>query len=247
MQVGSVVRVRLSDKASRRAVLATLPDNADGSSSSSAACCCCCILWEDDAPRPILPQDDGDAVFLVTPHFKHDDHQQVECEEITETTVAVSELMPLLDFETKQRPTTTGTAPVLDWKECGDQLLRIGDAAAAVPYYERALRLTSPSSVSQLLQIVGATVLLKESGRVVAADVDCIDDDHGECDVTVVETGHEKSVRASDILLCLLPLDDDHVQERILLNLARCLLQLAEPTTTRTSCATNRRRPRCSM
>lgn len=210
MEVGCTVRAHRSATTTRRAVIATLQESE------------ACLLWEDDTPRPMQ-----NALFLVAPQFED------ACEAEEETTVPVTELKGLFDFEYRQSDVSVKSATsIQEWKECGDQLLKAGDAASAVAYYEHALHLSSSP-----LQ-VGSTVLIQVSGHAVAAEVDCIDDT--SIDVTIVETGHDKTVQRSSALLCILEPEADHLQVRILLNLTRCFLQLAETTNaTKTS-----RRPR---
>lgn len=229
MEVGSTVRARryhLGQSTTRRAIVATLQDAE------------ACLLWEDDVPRPLHQKtyhDSQQPFFLVTPHFAQKDSAE-------ETNVPVSDIMELLDFENQQLfNASSDECTAQDSKERGDQLLRIGDASAAVAYYEHALSLTST------LQI-GSTVLIKCSGRAVAAEVDCINNDAKDSsaatvDLTIMETGEDKLVPATDIMLCLLESgnNNDRVQERILLNLTRCLLQLAETATA--SSAAERRVP----
>jgi hypothetical protein len=75
---------------------------------------------------------------------------------------------------------------------------------------------------------------------ILPAEVDCIDDgdadssSNGTVDVTLCETGQEIVVPVADILLCRLE-TRDFLQERVVLNLARSLLQLATMETARSS------------
>lgn len=200
MQVGTIVRVRRSATTigARLALIATV----QGSEA--------CILWEDDTPRPVF---NDDTRFLVTPHFQPGAEQPQQAEE---TTLPIDQLMELFDFEKNPPPKES----ILEWKECGDRLLKAGDFVSAVSYYEHALQESSKLQV-------GSTVLIQASGYAVAAEIDCIDDVDDVIDVTIMETGHEQTVKIKEILISLLDTEDS-VQQRILLNLTRCLLQLAE-------------------
>ena len=192
MEVGSVVRVpRDETKLTGRAVVATLYD--DGTVA--------CLLWEDLAPRPIIAQP-----FIVTPMMPRSKEEK-EC------TRARSEISPLLDFEEKREKDES----VEVWKERGDSLLRLGDASAAIPYYEAAL------AVSSVLQ-VGSTVLVssqKDAFRV--AEIDCLEDDN----VDISMGDEEATIPATDVKLSFLP-NHESLQVRILLNLTRCLMQVAD-------------------
>jgi preprotein translocase subunit YajC len=140
--------------------------------------------------------------------------------------------MPLLDFETEEQhgdddeksahssSTTATTTTAAEWKDRGDRLLRIGDASAATTYYEMALR-----KCSTCLHI-GSSVLINVGGHAVLAEVDCIDRD--DIEVTIPQDGTERTVKQEQIILCVSEPDTERMQERILLNLTRCLLQLAE-------------------
>jgi Skp family chaperone for outer membrane proteins len=192
IQVGSVVRApRAATKRKKRAVVATLPDE-DGK---------VCILWEDVAPRPL-----GRRRFLVTPMVPH------RKDEEREETVCQSVLGYLLDFEENKEE----EASVAVWKERGDALLRLGDASAAIPFYEAGL------SASSILQ-VGSSVLVSDKETIQVAEVDCLEED---CvDVTIGKV--EATMRASNVKLCLCPGQESR-QVRILLNLTRCLMQVAD-------------------
>jgi tetratricopeptide (TPR) repeat protein len=139
-----------------------------------------------------------------------------------ESTVEISEILPLLDFEREM----IDDVSVSEWKDRGDTLLKLGDASAAVPLYERALHIlgSSPNKVS-----IGSVVIVKQKGFFKLVQVDCID--HDEVDVTHVdEEEKEETLAVSDIVLAVPQRDGKLFQERILLNLARCFLQLAATT-----------------
>lgn len=232
--VGATVRVpRSLSKATSKATIATI--QAEENSAT--------VLFEPLAPRPLIispksasaPLDkDGAKVqpkrrlkrcFLVSPTIE--EQGSGENDQEMEATVDISDVKALLDFEnekdgTLQHSETNYIESIPIMKECGDQLLRLGDPSTACSYYEMALHLSS------ILQ-VGSSVIVKEGGHAVVADVDCLDDD--DIEVTMVTTEEEKVIQEKNILLCILHNDlgeDGHKQERILLNLARCLLQLAE-------------------
>jgi tetratricopeptide (TPR) repeat protein len=215
-QVGSVVRARLIDhpKATQRALVATVQDEKT-----------VCILWEDEAPRVRQGADKKPLhrSFLVTPALK-DTADEVE------SNVAVEEILELLSFETNSVEEADSANDDLslhqkmqEWKEHGDQLLRLGDATAAAEFYEAAL------GISKKVQI-GSSVILKVGGHTKIAEVDCTDADDNTMDVEI-ETGEEKTIAQSDALIVIMEPDNDRLQERILLNLARCMLQLADITT----------------
>lgn len=224
--VGTTVRASHPDPAkssgSGRATIATIQDTT------------ACVLWEPLSPKAFSTSISGSKKgpkrrlkrsFLVTPWIKPQESQSSEQD--TEATVDVKDLKVLLDFEkdldTPMVVSEDGDEITL-WKERGDQLLRLGDPSSACSYYETALRLSS------ILQ-VGSSVIVREGGHAKVADVDCLDDDDEDCiEITVDETGEEKVVKEKEICLCILYNDAEagHRQERILLNLARCLLQLAE-------------------
>jgi tetratricopeptide (TPR) repeat protein len=215
-QVGSVVRAKLIDhpKATRRALVATVQDERTRT---------ICVLWEDEAPRIRRGADNKPLhrSFLVTPVLK-------DAADEVESDIAVEEIMQLLPFETDYVEETDSANDDKDlrqkmqtWKEHGDQLLRLGDTTAAAEYYEAAL------GISRNVQI-GSSIILKVGGHTKIAEVDCMDAD--EMDVEI-ETGEEKTIPQSEALIAILEPDSDRLQERILLNLARCMLQLAEVTT----------------
>ena len=207
-QVGSRVRAARPNhpKLSGCAIVATEPDDNDH----------VCLLWESTAPEPInIKLMRQNKAFLVTPILSP--KKKEEEEEETEAVVSINNIQPLLPFENSEYDKED--ASLADWKDWGDQLLRLGDAFAAVPYYEIAL---SKSSVLQ----VGCTIILQRGGFLKLAEVDYIEDT--SVDVTLVDSGEESTISKSSILLCLLDPDADKIQERILLNLARCLFQLAD-------------------
>ena len=162
-------------------------------------------------------------------------------EEDIEIEVPLDQLVPLLEFETEFMSSSSTTAPpdddqkplrlekaqqALIWKDRGDQLLKLGDAAAALPYYEHALRMT------HLKETIGCSILVQtKQGYIRIADVDCVDDDDGLTTVDVTwkdSDGEEATLSVKENLLTILEPHHDNLQERLLLNLTRCLIQIAE-------------------
>ena len=163
------------------------------------------LLWEDIAPLPLQ----GSNRFLVCPVIleeKSDD---------SEVMVKISELQPLLPFEISY--TSDNCEPII-WKERGDTILKLGDASSAIPYYERALELASKVQI-------GSTVLIMMNDTVVAAEVDCMDEN--SADITFVVSNDEAVVKLESILLSI-SMQQSELQIRVLLNLARALLQISD-------------------
>jgi hypothetical protein len=207
LQVGFVVRAPLPNhpNALGRALVLTDPDEQDNT---------VCLLWEiAPTPKSISISSSSKKTFLITPLMHPPKNIEQE-----ETTISSQDVKPLLPFE-DSCIADDDSLTVAEWKDRGDQLLRLGDASAAASYYEMAL------SKSSNLQI-GSTVITKIGGYPKLAEVDCVEVD--SLDVTLVESGEESTITHSQILLCLLEPDAEKCQERILLNLARCLLQLAD-------------------
>ena len=239
--VGATVRVPRSQglpKATGKATIATIQTEENTAF----------VFFEPLAPRPLsassseaLPSENSDdskirpkrrlrRSFLVTPLIKKQSSSGNEQE--IEATVDISDIMELLNFEQEDDAILKGITwsseannieNISIMKERGDKLLRLGDPSTACSYYEIALHLSS------ILQI-GCCVVVREKGHTKVADVDCLEEDGIE--VTMVDSEEEKVVQEKDIVLCILHNDnmeeDGHKQERILLNLTRCLLQLAE-------------------
>lgn len=190
-------------------MIATLEE--DGNDRNKAS-----ILWEDHRPQPLPCQ----SCFLVAPSVVKS-AGAAEDDDDTEIQVDMTQLEPLFDFEQYSTEKLCRDKSVVStWKDRGDQLLKVGDASAALPYYEYALSMTCKAVSS------GSSILVKKKGFVQVAEVDCVDGDI--LDVTWKETGEEASLRLSENLLTIQETDKDHMQERILLNLTRCLMQIAE-------------------
>ena len=211
-----------------RATVATV----NGSSSTAT------VLWDDMAPRPLPVSGDYNKgtcacrrlkrPFLVAPLLGNTSNSGHDSNDDQEEELPITSLEALLPFECDDQQSPPSHTPAT-LKEQGDALLRLKDYSAAVAQYEAALGLTSS------LELGGTMIIDDGTGRTVLAEVDCIDEEEEgstKCtaDVTIVGSGDEKTVDASkDILLCLLDNDaGERLQERILLNLSRCLLQLAD-------------------
>jgi tetratricopeptide (TPR) repeat protein len=214
----------------RRATIATIEDG------------CALLLWEDEAPWSIISSSNRPAgalkkKFLVAPSFAKQ-HVVIESTAV----LLLRDLCPILDFERKGG--CCCCYPIVDtgcsssacisgnqldavelWKGRGDALLRLGDAAAALSFYEVALMMSSS------IQIGGSVLLLMGGGgNVVVGEVDCINEEEGSVDITLAESGEERTVKGSEVKLCVLEDDKECLQERVLLNISRCLLRLAETT-----------------
>jgi hypothetical protein len=162
------------------------------------------LFWEDAAPRPV----EGSSGFIVTPLLP-------AASDENELTVSKSELQCLHQFELLASPDEKNPSV---WKERGDTILKLGDASSAIPYYERSLELSSRVQV-------GSTVLIVKKDDVIMAEVDCLDDD--TADVTYVESNDEAVVPLKSIRL-VISVEHTDLQVRVLLNLARALLQVAD-------------------
>ena len=220
--VGSIVRAKRGRK-KHRAIIATLENSGAGSDvDETNELETICIVWEPIYPFLISEQ------FLITPKSIHKEVEQ------DEAIVTVDSVKSLLSFESdrwndngfsKSAAVTSNEVirNIKTWKERGDQLLRLGDASAATSYYEKSL--FDSSSLS-----IGGSVIISVGGFPRIAEVDCVDDDEESAtiDVTFLHNNDEKTVEQSAVLLCILPNDFDNLQERILLNLARCMLQLSD-------------------
>jgi hypothetical protein len=216
-KVGSVVRLSRSNssKVSSKAMIATFQNDSNVESA--------CLLWEPLPPRPFSAE--LSKPFLISPYIAialTHSRQREDVEE--EITVSVDQLKGLFPFETEDHTNdinhhTQGSIISLR-KEQGDELLRCGDSSSAVSYYEEALRVSSKPSI-------GSSIIVKVQGYPKIAEVDYMEDD-GSMDITLIESEEETTVSMSSVLLTILQPDPDQFQERILLNLARCMLHLAD-------------------
>ncbi len=197
-KVGSIVRAprTTAEKPKCRAMIAIIQDDQF-----------VCLLWESCIPQPL-----HGSRFLVTPALSAKPTQD-------ESILEAGKIESLLDFEMDDCACVTQchASDIQLWKDRGDQLLRLGDPSSAIPYYEMAL--SSSNKIS-----IGSSVICSVQGYPKIAEVDCVEDD--SVDVVYVESGEETTIPLSDILIAIVPDDDDdQVQPRVLLNLARCLLQ----------------------
>ena len=192
-QVGSIVRLQRGDKRTGRAIISTIDDDDQVS-----------LFWEDAAPQPAP----GSSGFIVTPLLA----ASTDCDELT---VSKSELQSLLPFEISLSRDEIDPSV---WKEQGDTILKLGDASSAIPFYERALDLTSRVQV-------GSTVLIRRKDVVITAEVDCLDDD--TADITCVESNDEAVVQLKSIQM-VISIQHTDLQVRVLLNLARALMRLSD-------------------
>lgn len=183
------------------------------------------LLWEDSAgPLPIQGN------FMVAPMMKGHEKQRLRCEDNdnydTEITILQTDAMQLLEFETSiHDPSKNDAITATTWKDRGDQLLRLGDPAAAIPFYEMALRMTNNDGLQ-----VGCTVLIQKKEQLLLAEVDCLD--ATTADLTLVDTGSALVIQQSQVLLILSNLHSE-LQLRVLLNLARSLMLWADYDTSR--------------
>ncbi len=199
--VGSIVRAKNGSKRCR-AMVATVGAN-DGDGAPSRLC----LLWE-----PYYPKKIGDKFWVLPRSIQKEEEGQ-------EATVNVNAVENLFPFEAD--PGSETNLSIDEWKGRGDQLLRLGDASAAASFYEKALE--ESSSIS-----IGGTVVVSVDGFPRIAEVDCCDDDDNTIDIALVHNGDERTIPLSQVLLGLLENDPESFQERILLNLARCTMQLAD-------------------
>lgn len=167
----------------------------------------CVVFWEPLAPQPLAPS----ASFLVSPLLP----KISDSEEFPIDAEQVDELFP---FENES------TIDCVDESKIrGDELLKFGDPGSAIPYYEHALKHTSHVSI-------GSSIVVSVEGFPKIAEVDCVDEK--TVDVLFVESQEERTISKDEILIGISETEgDDNLQERILLNLARCLIQHSEVDT----------------
>lgn len=194
MDVGATVRAPRDKEGKRtgRATIASIDE--DGKLD---------LIWEDTAPRPLH------GSFIIAPTVESMASGQ-------ETTTNASSVQELFPFE--KEGLNSNEVDIGLWKQRGDTLLKAGDAASAIPFYERAL------SVANKVQ-VGCTVLILRGQTVSVAEVDCVEED--TVDVTWTEHGTDESIPISHVTLVVSVFSTD-IQIRVLLNLGRSLMHLAE-------------------
>ena len=274
LSIGSTVRVtskvRIGDNnngtknefetVARRAIVATLPESDDEDAAANNSNKKISLVQDDLAPRPLRVLHRGVSNFLFAPMFHSRGIQVEECESL------VGDIMGLLPFERKElgvemtksdcagsaaavddsQATLTTTALVQQYKDYGDQLMKLHDFTSAISYFEAALGLVS----SKCDVVVGGSCVVRKDGHSVVAEVDCVDNDDGDSgncsnatyDVTYIlsdgEQGEEGTISQREIIMAIWSNDNYHstsdekptqfLQIRILLNLSRCLLRLAD-------------------
>lgn len=209
VEVGSVVRLNRPEprKGTGRAMVAT-----DGLSLS--------LLWEPVAPKPLEGRTRSD--FFVTPKKVLKVGGEISDDEIIVPADKVTILLPF-EVESLIDDGRKGPDEVAIWKSRADQLLKLGDASAAASYYEEALYVSSNLSI-------GATSVVCVNGFLRLCEVDCVEDNGPTVtvDATFLDDGEERQLNKSQLLLTLMENDGERLQERVLLNLTRCMLQLAD-------------------
>lgn len=166
------------------------------------------LLWEPLPPKPIQP----DIPFLITPIvLKESEPEELDLERC--------HAQPLLPFEGQHHDDGNDIHRIDTWKDRGDRLFRLGDPSSAIPYYEMSLHLSSQMTI-------GSTIILLQKGFAKLAEVDCLDD--STIDVVVVDSSEDLTIPKTSALITVLEKDSDKFQERILLNLTRCLLQQSD-------------------
>jgi hypothetical protein len=189
------------------------------------------LIWDDPAPRPIGEQ----LKFFVTPTFGVESNVK-ESYSLEQENVPKSSLTPSFQFELEilSAENTAGKKNVDEdaiacKKERGDKFLQLKDPTAALQWYESALH---SSSIVQ----VGGQIVINLAGHPTIAEIDCIDDDDtGKASNTTLDVTYTKadgveeevSIASSRVLLAVYHDAAQHVQGRILLNMARCLHMLA--------------------
>lgn len=166
---------------------------------------CVSLVQDDLAPTSLL----SSGRFLIAP-MNSEANQVEECE------ADVADIMPLLEFEEGAGK----EGDVARYKECGDQLFRLNDYTSAISYYEAALHLVSSKFE------VGSVLVVRRLGHSVIAEVDCVEDD--TFDVTLLPGNNEATISRKDVIMALWTEDTTFLQVKILLNLSRCLLKLAD-------------------
>ena len=237
--VGTIVHAPLGSPTSKlsatsRAMVATINSHENTVS----------LIWEPFFPKPLSIVDSNvsdrtrcQIRFFITPHLKEISSsigkQNDGAEEDDDENVPLSKLIQLFPFECGNNMNESTLSSEL-CKQHGDDLLRIRDYSAAISWYEQALSMTSTIEV-------GGTVIIQRGGRAVTADIDCMEDDEEEndngatstkiLDITFMQDNQEKeeSIQEQSVILAILKKDgQDRIQERILLNLARCLMQFSD-------------------
>lgn len=197
----------------RRAVVATLPDENERG--------CISLVQDDITPSPLI----GRGSFLIAPMINSGSAQVDECE------ANASDLCPLLEFEGEVGAGNGMEGDIFLYKNCGDALFRLNDYTTAISYYEAAL-----DSVSSAYE-VGSVLVVRRSGHCVIAEVDCLEND--TYDVSYLSGNGEESIPRKAIIMALWTKVASFLQAKILLNLSRCLLKLADFVSSRESSVEN--------
>ena len=164
--------------------------------------------------------------FLISPNNLNITNQSILEEEIT-IRMDSNSMTPLLSFENQEikecyiNNKEDLLSHAKKYKEEGDTLFKLHDYAASIERYEAALTLTSTLSI-------GGTVFIERNkgtskAKIVMAEVDCIDDD----DIDVTMQDDECVIKEMDVILCYFD-TNDALQERMLLNLSKSLLNLGD-------------------
>jgi hypothetical protein len=213
IQVGSIVRCKRDPSLDKSplglAVVATTGEHYNNNDDNNNVVQSVCLIFEPYWPQPISPCTCRD--YFITPKKVDTESEQEEA------TVDIKEIQECLPFELDNRNEST-ISSAATWKDHGDLLLRLGDPSSATSYYERALYESHCISI-------GGSVIVNVEGFTKIAEIDCIEED--TVDITIVQSGEEKSIKKSAVLLGIMESDPDNLQERILLNLARCMLQIS--------------------
>jgi tetratricopeptide (TPR) repeat protein len=243
-------------KFARRAIVATLPDhdnNNNNNNGNNNGHVVSLVQENTLVPEPLMDNNGERTKFLIAPMFDNNDNAD---DEVYEFEALISDLMPLLPFEKKYYGGTNivggvGTCDnnISTYKNCGDKLLRLNDYTCAITYYEAALNFNCVSTKFE----VGGTVVVRQKGHCVIAEIDSIENITGNnsntlsYDVTFTLSGDDATLSRKDLLLAIWPNDELYLQIKILLNLSRCLLKLADidsylsQTSTSTTTAKNNR------
>lgn len=213
MKVGTQVRAPCTTKSGkvvqRRAIVATVD------SQNNTAC----IFWDDDVLLQ-FSRDGGNTKFLVTPNLPSRDNN-AEINENGLDDIPISDLQSLQTNYAAENVDVTGENEL---KSFGDESYMLHSYEDAICHYESALHIAHKSAIS-----IGGVVILKVGGHPVLADIDCMEG-HTSIDITFCKDGQEQTMPVSKVLLGVSTTDKESsfVQAKILLNLARCHLQLAD-------------------
>lgn len=239
LSVGSVVRIPCptGNGRRRRAIIATL-------SSDTTSC-----LLDND----FIPNKNRSRYWIIKPLMKlkqeaNTTTDKMDDSEDDEVDIPISEVQSLLPMEKQiinyfqkcnnemdsSSNDNSFFFTALQYKECGDSLMRLRDYQASIEMYEAGIFETCKKVE------IGGTIILNRKGNPVLAEIDCIEEKHsttnGKKTTTYLDVTHisgeeeeETVVLETQVLLVIMSNDtENRLQERILLNMARCLLQLAQ-------------------